>query len=66
MQRAELAGVWRLSDTRRGCEPVSRRFRVVETPASSGYAGLVAAISRGVAQLSEEIATAVAAAGAGC
>jgi hypothetical protein len=65
-KRAELAGVWRLSDTRRGCEPVSRRFRVVETPASSGYAGLVAAISRGVAKLSEEIATAVAAAGAGC
>ncbi len=63
---AELAGVWRLSDTRRDCEPVSRRFRIVETPASSGYAGLVSAISRGVAKLSEEIAAAVAAAGAGC
>jgi uncharacterized lipoprotein YmbA len=65
-KRAELEGVWRLSDTRRDCEPVSRRFRIVETPASSGYAGLVSAISRGVAKLSEEIAAAVAAAGAGC
>ena len=65
-KRAELAGVWRLSDTRRACEPVSRRFRIAETPASSGYAGLVAAISRGVAKLSDEIAAAIAAAGAGC
>ena len=65
-KRAELEGVWRLSDTRRDCQPVSRRFRIVETPASSGYAGLVSAISRGVAKLSEEIALGVAAAGAGC
>ncbi len=63
---AELQGVWRLTDAGRGCEPVSRRFRFAETPASSGYAGLVAAISRGVARLSDEIAAAIAAAGAGC
>jgi uncharacterized lipoprotein YmbA len=65
-KRAELEGVWRLSDTRRGCEPVSRRFRIAETSPSSGYAGLVAAISRGVAKLSDEIAAAIAAASAGC
>ncbi len=63
---AELEGVWRLTDAGRGCEPLSHRFRVAETPASSGYAGLVAAISRGVARLSDEIAAAVAAAGARC
>lgn len=63
---AELEGVWRLSDTRRDCAPVSRRFRIAETPPSSGYAGLVAAISRGVAKLSDEVAAAIAAAGAGC
>jgi uncharacterized lipoprotein YmbA len=63
---AELQGVWRLTDAGRGCEPVSRRFRFAETPASSGYAGLVAAISGGVARLSDEIAAAIAAAGAGC
>jgi len=63
---AELEGVWRLDDTRGGCEPVSRRFRIAESPPASGYAGLVAAISRGVARLSDEVAAAVAAAAAGC
>lgn len=62
----ELEGVWWLTDTRGGCEPVSRRFRIAESPPASGYAGLVAAISRGVARLSDEVAAAIAAAAAGC
>jgi uncharacterized lipoprotein YmbA len=65
-ERAEMEGVWRLIDARHGCEPAHRRFRITEASASAGYAGLVAAISRGVARLSDEIAAAIAAAGSDC
>jgi uncharacterized lipoprotein YmbA len=60
-KRAEMEGVWRLVAPRHGCEPVNRRFRIMESPASADYAGLVAAMSRAVARLSDELAVAIAA-----
>jgi uncharacterized lipoprotein YmbA len=63
---AELEGVWRLADGRQRCERASRRFRLEEPVPGSGYAGLVSAISRAVARLSDDIAAAVAAAKPGC
>lgn len=63
---AELEGVWRLLDGGERCEQASRRFRIEEPVAGSGYAGLVSAISRAVGRLSDDIAGAVAGAKTGC
>ncbi len=63
---AELEGVWRLVDGRHGCEHASRRFHIEQPVSGSGYAGLVSAISRAVARLSDDIAAAVATAKTGC
>jgi len=63
---AVLEGVWRLLDGNRGCELATRRFSLEEPIAGAGYPGLVAAISRGVARLSQEIAEQVAATRPGC
>jgi uncharacterized lipoprotein YmbA len=63
---AELEGVWRLVDGREGCEHAGRRFHIQEPVPGSGYAGLVTAISRAVARLSDDMAVAVAAADVGC
>jgi uncharacterized lipoprotein YmbA len=63
---ARVDGVWRLLDGARGCELAARSFAYEEKPAGSSYADFVAAMSRGVARLSQEIAEGVAAAQPGC
>lgn len=63
---ARLEGVWRLLDGRDGCELAARRFRIEERPAGGSYEDFVAAMSHGVARLSQEIAERVAAVEPGC
>lgn len=63
---AVLEGVWRLLDGNRGCELAVRRFTIEEPADATGYPGLVAAISRGVARLSQQIAEQVVAGRPGC
>ncbi len=58
-ERAVLDGVWRLNDGRRGCEQQVRRFHIEQTSEGSEYAGLIAAMSRSLGLLSDEIAAAV-------
>ncbi|MGD2074524.1 MAG: PqiC family protein [Gammaproteobacteria bacterium] len=65
-EAAELDGVWRLIDGREGCEHAGGRFRIEEPVPGSGYGGLVTAISRAVARLSDDMAAAVAAADHTC
>ena len=65
-QTAVLEGVWRLLDGDRGCELVARRFSLEEPITGADYHGLVAAISRGVSRLSQEIAEQVAVTRPGC
>ncbi len=61
-----IEGVWRLLDGVKGCELDARRFTYQERPAGPAYADFVAAMSRGVARLSQEIAERVATAEPGC
>jgi len=63
---AHLDGIWRLLDGTRGCELKAQRFRIEEPTGAAGYPGLVSAISRGLARLSQEIAEQVAATTPGC
>ena len=63
---AYLDGAWRLLDGARGCELAARRFEIEEPVSAAGYPGLVSAISRGLARLSQEMAEQVAAATPGC
>jgi uncharacterized lipoprotein YmbA len=63
---AYLDGVWRLLDGARGCELAARRFRIEEPVSVAGYPGLVSAISRGLARLSQGMAEQIAAATPGC
>ncbi|MEN8107421.1 MAG: PqiC family protein [Pseudomonadota bacterium] len=63
---ASLEGVWRLLDGSKGCELAADRFQLQEQTSGPGYPELVDAISRGIAQLSQEIAEQVAAARPGC
>ena len=63
---AVLNGVWRLLDGDRGCELVTRRVTIEEPTGGTGYPGLVAALSRGVARLSQEIAEQVVETTPGC
>lgn len=65
-EQVRIAGIWQLLDGREGCRIESHRFDITETPAGSGYAEFVSAMSAGVAQLSESIAGRVAAATPGC
>jgi uncharacterized lipoprotein YmbA len=65
-KHARLAGIWRLLDGRDGCQLAVHRFDVTKTPAGAGYGALVQALSEGLAGLSQEIATAIAAARPGC
>lgn len=63
---ATLDGVWRLLDGSKGCELAAHHFLYQEQTSGPGYPGLVDAISRGVARLSDEIATQIAATEPGC
>lgn len=65
-KRARLSGVWQLIDGRDGCQLAARRFDITETPAGVGYVAYVQALSEGLAELSQDIATGVAAARPGC
>ncbi|MCO6411434.1 MAG: membrane integrity-associated transporter subunit PqiC [Thiogranum sp.] len=65
-EQVRIAGVWQLLDGREGCRIESQGFDITETPAGSGYAEFVSAMSAGVAKLSESIAGRVAAATPGC
>jgi uncharacterized protein len=65
-ERAGIAGVWQLLDGVESCQLESHQFDISETPAGSGYADFVAALSKGVAELSQSIAERVAAATPGC
>jgi uncharacterized lipoprotein YmbA len=61
-----LDGVWRILDGSRGCELAARHFQYQQDTSGPGYPELVAAISRGVARLSQEIAEQIAASETGC
>jgi uncharacterized lipoprotein YmbA len=61
-----LDGVWQILDGSRGCELAARHFQYQQDTSGPGYAELVAAISRGVARLSQEIAEQIAASETGC
>jgi hypothetical protein len=63
---AHLEGIWRLLDGQKGCELAAHRFQITENTNGPGYPDLVNAISRGVAQLSQQIAEQLAAAEPGC
>lgn len=63
---ATLDGVWRLLDGSKGCELAAHRFEYQEQTSGPGYPGLVDAISRGVARLSDDIAKEIAATEPGC
>ena len=63
---ATLDGVWRLLDGSKGCELAAHRFQYREQTRGPGYPELVDAISRGVAQLSNDIAKGIAATEPGC
>lgn len=54
--KARIKGVWRLLDGAQGCELLARGFNFEERPAGPSYAEFVAAMSQGVANLSQEIA----------
>jgi uncharacterized lipoprotein YmbA len=61
-----LDGVWQILDGSRGCELAARHFQYQQDTSGPGYPELVAAISRGVARLSQEIAEQIAASETGC
>jgi len=63
---ARLEGVWRLMDGAEGCELTVKRFRFDETLAGKGYPEFVAAMSRAVAKLSQEIAEQIGRTSPGC
>ena len=63
---AMLDGVWRILDGSRGCELAARHFQYQQDTSGPGYPELVAAISHGVARLSQEIAEQIAASETGC
>lgn len=63
---ARIEGVWRLLDGKQGCELASHSFKYEEQPAGPEYRDFVSAMSRGVAQLSQEIAERIAATKTGC
>jgi uncharacterized lipoprotein YmbA len=65
-QVARFEGVWRLMDGVKGCELATHRFRFAESPAGSGYAEFVSAMSRAVAKLSQEIAEQIGKTTPGC
>jgi uncharacterized lipoprotein YmbA len=65
-EHAQIEGVWRLLDGRQGCELLASRFTITEQPDGTGYASFVAAISRTLAQLSDEIAQRIAGSTRGC
>ena len=51
-----VTGIWRILDTRRGCQPAIRRFDISATPANSSYSAYVEALSHSVAVLSQALA----------
>jgi uncharacterized lipoprotein YmbA len=63
---ATLDGVWRLLDGEKGCELAAHHFEYQVPIEEAGYAGLVDALNRGVARLSDEIARQVAGSKTGC
>jgi uncharacterized lipoprotein YmbA len=65
-ERAYLAGIWELLDGALGCRLATQRFDISETTVGSGYPAFVQAMSEGLAELSQQIAVAVAQARPGC
>ncbi|MGD2118673.1 MAG: PqiC family protein [Chromatiales bacterium] len=57
---ADLSGVWQLYNGKQDCQLHSQTFNISTAPPSSDYAGLVAAMSAGLAQLSQFIAAQIA------
>ncbi len=63
---AKLEGIWRLMDGTKGCELAAHHFSINETPTGSGYPEFVSAMSRTVANLSQEIAEQISKSQPGC
>ena len=64
--QAHLSGIWQLLDARHGCRLAIRRFDIRQDTGGVGYDRFVAALSLGLARLSQDIAGVVATARPGC
>ncbi len=65
-EEATLTGAWRIISDQQECPLTVQRFAISKAPSDDGYAALVDALSRGVADLSQSIADKLAASGRGC
>jgi uncharacterized lipoprotein YmbA len=65
-KQANLSGTWQLLDAEGGCRLEAHQFDLMQAADGPGYAEFVAALSHGLAQLSQEIAEHLAVAVPGC
>jgi hypothetical protein len=62
----ELQGAWRILDGVGGCELETANFSIVQATGGPGYPALVSAMSRSIANLSQQLAERIVAINPGC